>query len=189
MHLRQMMFLAIALAVGLSPLSAATITYSLNGTLGPNLNGGADCLGGNGATATASAMASSTLTPKSTTTNSATYSLPAGAVTAAVGTISFTSTKPWNMKYTLGSKADTFTLSGPGPLGSSVTAVSSMVPGSFPKSVISATGHPTPIAKAHEPQNLTQPASFLQYSAPLCTSPTKLGFTGTIGSTPAAPTR
>jgi hypothetical protein len=179
-----MFLISIVLVVGLCPMFASSIVYNLNGTLGPNLNGGPDCLSGNGAAATAAATASSTQKPTKTTSTSATYSLPAGAVTAAVGSITFTSTAAWTMKFSLSSKADTLTLSGPGPLGSTVTAVSSMKAGSLPKSVISATGHPAPIAKPDSPQNLTSPASYLSYSVGSSCPITKLGFTGTIASTP-----
>ena len=188
----RMLFVCVVLALGLCSLQAASpdanIVYNLNGTLGPNLNGGPDCLGGLNAMATASATASSTLTPTSTGTGTATYTLPAGAITASVGTITFTSTAPWSMKYTLSSTKNTLTLSGPGPLGSSVTAVSTLVAGSFPKTVLGPTGHPRPLVSSHSPQNLTSPSSVLSYSLPGC-SVTKLGFTGTIASVPAAPVK
>lgn len=189
MHNGKMLLLCVVLTLGLCSMQAASpdtnIVYNLNGTLAPNLNGGPDCLGGLNQTATASATASSTLTPTKTTSSSATYSLPAGAITASVGTISFTSTAPWNMVYKLGSKSDTLTLSGPGPLASKVTAVSSLKAGSFSKAVLK---HPSPLTAADSPQNLTQPASYLSYTIPGCTL-TKLGFTGTISSTPAAPVK
>jgi hypothetical protein len=188
-----MLSLSILLVLGLCPLLAAspdyTITYSLTGPLGPNLNNGPDCLGLNTFAATASAMVSSTAVPTSTTTNSATYTLPAGAVTAAAGTLSFTNTTPWTMKYKLTAKGDSLTLSGVGPLSAVVTANSALVVGSFPKTVLGKTGHPSPLAKAHQPQPLSSPGSYLSYTVPppLSCALTKLGFTGSAGSVPAAP--
>ena len=58
---------------------AVTLTITLNGSL--TLISGPDPLGGNGASATATAAISESAVPKSHTANSATYSLPAGSVT------------------------------------------------------------------------------------------------------------
>jgi hypothetical protein len=168
---------------GASP--ETTITYSITGTLGPNLNSGPDCLGLDDQTATATAMVSSTLTPSSTTSNSATYTLPAGAITAVAGGLSFTSTTTWKMVYKLTSKGDSLTLSGEGPFDAVVTANSALVVDSFPKTVLGTSGHPAPLGKSHEPQSLTSPGSYLSYSstALMCTV-TKLGFTGSASSNP-----
>jgi len=190
MNVKRTLLLCLVLAVGICPLAAYTITYSLNGTLGPNLNNGADCLGLDNQSAVATAAVSSTAKPTSTTKNSATYTLPAGAVTATAGGLNFVSTSPWKMVYKLTSTGDSLTLSGIGPLSSTVTANSALVVDSFPKTVLGSTGHPAPLGKSHSPQNLTSPASFLSYSdASLqCPTTTKLGFTGTASSNPANPT-
>jgi hypothetical protein len=161
------------------------IVYTLSGTLVANLNGGPDCLGGLNSTAVATATANSAQAPVATTGNSATYRLPAGAVTATVGTITFTSTAPWSMKYILTKSNQYLLFAGPGPLGSTVQALSTLVAGSFPKTVLGTSGHPRPLNPADSPENLTSPSSYLTYSVPpLGCSATKLGFDGTISSNP-----
>ncbi len=86
-----------------------TLTITINATLGPVLSG-SDPIGANGQSGTVTIMASESLSPTKTTKNSATYTLPAGAITADVGGEVFTSTSPAKMTIKLAKKADTLTL-------------------------------------------------------------------------------
>jgi hypothetical protein len=173
--------LTIVLALGFVPLLAqgpdTTLTITLNGNL--TLISGSDCFGLNGTTATASAQISETSTPISTTSNSATYKIPAGGISASAGTLTFTSMKPWKMKVTLGAAHDTLVLSGPGPLSSTVRATSTMKKGSWTTAVLT---NPTPFSPS--PQQLTSPGSKLQYTLSLCGT-TVLGFNGPISNSAA----
>lgn len=165
---------------------ASNIVYHLTGTLGPKLSSGPDCQSLNGASANVSVVASPSLVANSTTSTTTTYLLPAGAVNATLGSLTFTSNTQWKLNYALTSSADILTLSGVDPAGSSFTLKSSLVVGSFPGSVLGKTGHPAPLAPAHQPQNFTSPASYLTNSCTGSATPS-FGFTGTISSTPAAP--
>jgi hypothetical protein len=130
------------------PAHAQTVTINVNGTLGPNLNGGPDCLDWNGASfslqATVSTSAPNT-TPDSST--SATYEIAAGGVTGTFGTTNFTSASTWKIKYTLG-KTDSLTLSGDGPSDASITASASLLGGSIPSSVLGSSGSPADLQNA-----------------------------------------
>jgi hypothetical protein len=177
--MKQSLLLLMIFVLGLAPLLAAkpdtTFTITLNGTLGP-IESGSDPLGGNGASATATAKVNTAATPKSSTASSATYTLPAGAVSATLSNgISFTNSAAWAMKITLGTTGDTLILSGPGPDGTTVTAKSSMAKGSWKKAALT---HPTKFSPT--PQNLTPPSSTLSYK--FLGSTTVLGFTGTIAN-------
>lgn len=86
-----------------------TLTIIINGTLGPILSG-SDPIGGDGQSGTVTIMASESLSPTKHTKTSATYTLPAGAITANVGGETFTSTSPAKMTIKLAKKADTLTL-------------------------------------------------------------------------------
>jgi len=90
MSLRRTVLLSSAvLLAGLCPLMAQNITYTFSGKLGPLLSGN-DPIGANGKAGTVTAVVSTTLVPKSTTTASATYKLPAGAVKVRIGTRTYT---------------------------------------------------------------------------------------------------
>lgn len=184
-----MKLLSVLLILGMGPLPAessnATIAYNVLGTQGPNLNGGPDCLRENQNGATQSASFDSNLSPTSTTSHSATYTLPAGSVIVSMGSITFRNPTPWTMKYTLTKTSDSVTLAGPGPQGLAITAVSSLKAGSFPKTVLGAGGHPAPLNSNAHLQNLTEPRSFLSYTGPGCAA-TQLGFTGEFSSNPPA---
>lgn len=174
---------------------ASNITYNISGVLGPNLNMGPDCLKLNGQTANVTVTVSASLVPISTTSNSATYQLPKGAVKVIIGTtLSFTNAKPWKMKYTLAA-TDQLTLSGPGPVVNSIPTSfvinASLVAGSFPSSVLK---HPAPLNPADQGEPISQPASYLSYlytstcaASPEVSANTKVGLSGNANSTPAAP--
>ena len=81
---RLLSLFAAALVLGICPLMAANITYTISGTLGPVLSG-SDPLGANGESGILTATASTTATPTSKTKTSATYTLPQGSVTVNVG--------------------------------------------------------------------------------------------------------
>jgi len=87
-----------ALVLGICPLMAAHITYTINGTLGPVLSG-SDYLGANGESGTLTVIANTTLVPTSTTSTSATYTLPAGAITVVIGGTTYATTGHATLKY------------------------------------------------------------------------------------------
>jgi hypothetical protein len=171
--MKRLLLLLTICALAVAPMLAQTITYTLKGTLGP-IESGPDPLGANGAKLTSTATISTSATPTSSTAASVTYSLPVGSVSASLSTgIAFTNTAPWTLKITLATSHDTLVLSGPGPLGTTVTATSHMKANSFTSAVLK---HPTSFSPS--PQRLTPPKSSLKYS--LGGTTTVLGFTGKI---------
>jgi len=89
--------------------ASETLTITVNATLGPILSG-SDPIGADGQSGTVTILASESLSPTKHTKTSATYTLPAGAITANVGGQTFTSNSPAKMTIKLGTKADTLTL-------------------------------------------------------------------------------
>ncbi|HXM62109.1 MAG TPA: hypothetical protein VN950_14730 [Terriglobales bacterium] len=87
-----------------------TITAKSKGTLGPILSG-SDPLGLNGASVGLTVLVSESLSPKKHTSTSATYTLPAGAITVEEGNNKFSTTSPSNLIVKLTSTADILTLS------------------------------------------------------------------------------
>lgn len=157
-----------------------TLTITVTGTA--SLISGPDCLGANGESATASAMISESATPVSSTSDSATYKIPAGGISGTVGTTTFTSTKPWEMKIALGASYDVLELSGPGPLQTTIRTTSALRKGSWTSAVLL---HPAPFSPS--PQKQMPSDSTLQYTAPLfCSGTTVLGVTGSISNGAAA---
>ncbi len=158
------------------PAASSTLTLNITGTLGPILSG-SDPLGGNGDTFTLQALASGSLKPTKTTANSATYTLPAGAVSGSVGTFSYTTTSPSTMVVTLSSTADVITIQGAAPLSTEITGTASLAPGSFSSTILT---HIT--AFAPTPQTLTSAttASGAGSKAKYCIAKncTVLGLTG-----------
>src|ERR1700722_17162752 len=88
---------------------SATLTVVVDGTAGPILQG-SDPLGLNGKSATITLLASESLKPTRHTKTSATYKIPAGAITLVFDGSSYQSTSPSKMTVKLGGKADTLTL-------------------------------------------------------------------------------
>jgi hypothetical protein len=144
---------AAVLILGLCPLMAASITYTVTGTLGPVLSG-SDPLGANGESGTLIATVSTTLTPTSKTKTSATYTLPAGAITVNIGGTVYGTTGTSTLKYTLpstGSDTMVFTTN-VSLLGFTGTVVgtASLAKGSFTSAVLK---HPQKFTPS--PQTLT----------------------------------
>ena len=160
--------------------AAGTLTITLNGKLGPILSG-MDPLGLNGHSGKLTVKASESLNPKKHNANSATYVLPAGAITVQAGNNRFTTTKPSSMIITLGSSADTLVLQFTGPQGIQITDTNDLKTGSWTTKVLK---HPTPFSPS--PQNLKAaksangPGSKLKYT--IQGSSTVLGFTGTAAN-------
>jgi hypothetical protein len=128
---------------------AKVLTIIIKGKLGPILSG-SDPLGLNGDSGSLNIQASESLSPKKHTSDSATYVLPAGAITITFGTEKFKTTSTSNMTFKLTSQADTLTLAAAGPDGIQVTAVAYLKTGSWTTGVLK---HPAPFQPS--PQNLT----------------------------------
>jgi hypothetical protein len=154
-----------------------TLTITLKGTLGPILSG-SDPLMLNGQSGTVTVMASESLSPIAHTSTSATYKLPAGAITVVAGSNKFTTTSPSKMIVKLTSTADTLTLIVAGPSGLMVTETTFLKTGSWTTAVLK---HPTVFKPS--PQKLTSaktamgPGCKIKYT--IFGSTTVLGFHGT----------
>jgi hypothetical protein len=161
-----------------------TLTITLKGTLGPVLSG-TDPLGLNGQSGTVKVMASESLSPTTHTSTSATYTLPAGAITVTAGSNHFTTTSPSKMIINLMTTADTLTLIASGPSGLVITDTTFLKAGSWTTAVLK---HPTVFKPS--PQKLTSASSA---NGPGCKvkytifgSTTVLGFHGTGSSSATA---
>ena len=158
-------------------ISEATLTMTIMGTLGPVLSG-SDPLGLNGENGTVIVQASEKLSPTKHTSNSATYTLPVGAITIKVGGEKFQSNTKSKMTITLTNTADILTLAATGPEGIKITATAYLQPKSWSKGVLK---HPTSFNPS--PQNLTAatksngPGSKLTY---VYEGTTVLGLSGSI---------
>jgi hypothetical protein len=173
---------AALLVAGLSPLAAASITYTVGGTLGPILSG-SDPLNANGQSGVLTAIAGTTLAPTSKTKTSATYTLPVGAVTVVIGGTTYNTSGTSTLKYSFPAAGpDTMvftakiTVNG---LKGTVVGTASLAKGSFTGTV---TKHPQKFKPT--PQTLTAattaggPGSQVKYTAgPFGT--TVLGLAGT----------
>ena len=186
MEMQQRGLLTAALTLAICPLlAAANITYTINGTVGPIL-AGSDPLGANGESGTLTAVVSQSLTPTSKTKVSATYTVPAGAITVNIGGTIYPTTGTSTLKYSFPtSGADTLvitttvTVSG---LPGTVVGTVSLANASFPRSTLN---HPHKFSPT--PQTLT-PAkkaagagSKVEYTVPILGS-TTLGFSGTASN-------
>lgn len=196
MKRRRLLTLLPVLVLALCPLLAsaaapdATLTITINGTLGPVLSG-SDPLGANGESGSITIMISESASPTSTTAASATYKVPAGGVVAVIGSTTYPSTSPSTMKITFPAAGpDVITVTSVvsvGGLNATVVGVASLAKGSFRKAAI--LKHPTTFSPS--PQNLTAatsangPGSKVSYSNPLF-GKTVLGLTGTAASVSAA---
>lgn len=164
---------------------AKTLTIVMKGTLGPVLSG-SDPLGLNGESGKLAVKASESLSPTKHTSNSATYKLPAGAITITFGSDQFKTTSASTMTVKLTSAADTLTLSASGPDGIQVTSVASLKSGSWTNGVLK---HPTTFTPS--PQKLTAaktangPGSEVSYTFEGST--TVLGMSGTASNSDPAP--
>ncbi|MGO4882806.1 MAG: hypothetical protein ACLP59_18600 [Bryobacteraceae bacterium] len=186
MHLRRSFLLSIAVPIlGLSPLMAAKVVYTITGTLGPVLSG-SDPLGGNGESGTLTATVAQSLTPTSKTKTSATYTLPAGAITVVIGGTSYGTVGTSTLEYKFpATGADsiiiTATINADGFNGT-VVGTAALANGSFPKSALK---HPQKFSPS--PQALTAAkkasgaGSKVAYSVPILGS-TTLGLAGSASN-------
>jgi hypothetical protein len=166
-----------------------TLTITIKGTIGPVLSG-SDPLGLDGKTGTVKILASESLKPTKHTATSATYTLPAGAITVTAGTTKFSTKSPSKMVINLTGTADTFTLIIAGKVeGASVmvTDTTYLKAGSWTTAVLRHPGVFKP-----SPQTLTAaktatgPGCKIKYTVFGNTS--VLGFSGTASnSAPADP--
>ena len=171
-----------AQSVEISAVSPAThtLTITIKGTIEPILSG-SDPLGLDGKSGVVTLMASESLSPTSHTSTSATYKLPAGAITVTAGGKKFTTKSPSKMIIKLTSTADTLTLILTGPESAVVTDTTYLKANSWTTAVLKHPGVFSP-----SPQKLT---SATTASGPGCKvkytifgSTSVLGFHGTGSS-------
>jgi hypothetical protein len=171
-----------AQSVEISAVSPAThtLTITIKGTIEPILSG-SDPLGLDGKSGVVTLLASESLSPTSHTSTSATYKLPAGAITVTAGGKKFTTKSPSKMIIKLTSTADTLTLILTGPESAVVTDTTYLKANSWTTAVLKHPGVFSP-----SPQKLT---SATTASGPGCKvkytifgSTTVLGFHGTGSS-------
>jgi membrane-bound inhibitor of C-type lysozyme len=164
-----------------------TLTISIKGTTGPILSG-SDPLNLDGRNGTIKILASESLSPTKHTASSATYSLPAGAVSLHTEKQTYTTTSPSKMTIKLSNKSDNlivvFSLTSGGATVM-FTDTSALAGGSWTTAVLK---HPTVFAPS--PQTLTSATtanglgSKLKYVS--SGSTTVLGFTGTASNSATA---
>jgi hypothetical protein len=161
-----------------------TLSITVKGTIGPLLSG-SDPLGINGRQGTVKILASESLNPTKHTATSATYTLPAGAITVTAGTTKFSTKSPSKMIINLTNTADTFTLVIAGQVEGvnlMVTDTTYLKAGSWTTAVLK---HPGVFAPS--PQKLTAaktatgPGCKIKYTVLGTTS--VLGFSGTASNT------
>jgi hypothetical protein len=160
-----------------------TLTITVKGMIGPILSG-SDPLTLDGKSGTVKILASESLTPTKRTATSATYTLPAGAITVTAGTNKFTTKSPSKMVINLTSTADTLTLIIAGQVNGvsvMVTDTTFLKAGSWTTAVLK---HPGVFAPS--PQKLTAaktaggPGCKIKYTVFGITS--VLGFKGTASN-------
>ena len=200
MSLRALRVSALAAALSLASAGVAlsqssvvppksTLTITLDGTAGPILSG-SDLAGINGKTATATLLLSESMSPKSQTSTSATYKIPAGAVTLVVGSTDYTNASPGKMKITLAKGDEILTLTYvflDHGLPVTVVETSYLAKNSWTSAVLTHPGTFSP-----SPQDLTAAAaasgkgSKLQYTVEGLTCVLGITGTATSGSAPYA---
>jgi hypothetical protein len=192
MHTRRWLLHFSVLIAALCPLWAqpapdTTLTITIAGTLGPVLSG-SDPLKADGHSGTLKVMASESLSPTKKTASSATYTLPAGAMSVVIDGATYKTTGPSKMTIILGAGSDTVVLAATvEKLGikATVSGTAVLKKGSFPASVLT---HPTTFQPT--PQHLTAATtasgtgSKVQYTA--LGSTTILGLTGSASDSAAA---
>jgi len=105
MYTRRLLLFGTIVITGLCPLLAqnfpdTTLKYDFNGTIGAVLSG-SDPLGASGGTGVLTMVASESLSPTSTTSDTATYTLPAGAITVTVGGTTLTTKSASTLKIAI----------------------------------------------------------------------------------------
>ena len=160
---------------------SATLTVVVDGTAGPILQG-SDPLGLNGNSASITLLASESLKPLKHTKTSATYKIPAGAITLVFDGNPYQTQFPSKMTVKLGSKADTVTLVSvvrEDGISVTITDTTSLAPGSFTNAVLQ---HPETFTPS--PQTLASPSSKLKYSGAFLGT-TVVGISGTAANSDA----
>jgi len=160
--------------------TAKTLTITLEGTLGPVLSG-SDPAGLDGQSATVTATANESLKPYKHTANSASYRLPAGAITVDVNGVDYTSTSRSTMIVKLTRKVDLLTFKAALKIDGfavMVTDTSALASGSWNTGVLQ---HPAVFAPS--PQDLTEPSSNFKYA--VFGETTVLGVGGTASDSDA----
>jgi hypothetical protein len=161
---------------------AASITYTITGTLGPILSG-TDPLGANGKTGTITIVVSETLKPKKHTATSATYTLPADAITVNIGGTNYGTTGTSTLVYSIPSAGPdtmvvTATVVVDDIFSGTVVGTASLAKGSFPSAVLK---HPHAFSPASQTltaaTTATGQGSKVKYTA--LGSSTVLGLSGT----------
>ncbi len=160
-----------------------TLSITVKGTIGPLLSG-SDPLGIDGLKGTIKILASESLKPTKHTATSATYTLPAGAITVTAGTNKFSTKSPSKMIINLTSTADTLTLIVAGKVeGVSlmVTDTTYLKAGSWTTAVLTHPGvfAPTP-QKLTAAKTATGPGCKIKYT--IFGSTSILGFSGTASN-------
>jgi hypothetical protein len=157
-----------------------TLTITLKGTIAPLLSG-SDPLGIDGTKGTVNILASESLKPTKHTATSATYTLPAGAITVTAGTHKFSTKSPSKMVIDLTSTADTLTLIVAGKVEGvslTVTDTTYLKAGSWTTAVLK---HPTTFTPSSQKltaaKTATGPGCKIKYTVFGDTS--VLGFSGT----------
>jgi len=192
MHTRRWLLQSSVLIAALHPLWAqpapdATLTITITGTLSPVLSG-PDPLKADGHSGMLKVMASESLSPTKKTAYSATYTLPAGAMSVVINGTTYKTTGPSTMKIALGAGSDTVVVAATvheSIFTATVKGTAVLKKGSFPASVLT---HPTTFQPT--PQHLTAaatatgPGSKVQYTA--LGSTTVLGLTGAASDSAAA---
>jgi hypothetical protein len=158
-----------------------TLEITIKFTLGPLLSG-ADPGGADGKSGKVTILASESLSPTNHASNSATYTLPAGAIKVNVEGRTFTTTSPSKMTIKLGSMADTLTLIFTANVHGAVTLTSTtfLESGSWTAAVLK---HPEVFKpspqKLTAAESATEPGSKLQY---LYDGKTVLGLSGSASN-------
>jgi hypothetical protein len=189
MYIERLLSLSTLLVLGLCPLFGqsnpdVTLGVTVTGTIGAVLSG-IDPLGTSGEAGTVKVVLSESLSPTKTTATSATYTLPAGAVTVILGTTSYSTTTPASMKITLpASGPDVVALTANVQAANFLVTVVGIIDlkhGSFPASILT---HPAPFTPS--PQRVTSATSTtgtgskIQYT--IQGEVTVLGFSGSAGN-------
>lgn len=178
-----------ALALGIAAMSSAacahdpalapgkTLTLTLDATLGPVISGN-DPAGLDGQSATVTVTVKESLDPYKTTASSASYHIPAGAVTVSINGSDYTSTSRSTMIVKLGKKADLLALKARLDISGFIVTVSdtsALAAGSWDSGVLQ---HPELFSPS--PQDLSEPTSTFTYS--VFGETTVLGVAGTASN-------
>jgi len=174
---------AMTLGTMLAQAPETTLTMSVTGTLGPVLQG-TDPKGIDGHTGTLTVKISESASPAVSNTDYAAYVVPAGGVTAMIGTTPYTTESPSRMAIKLGANGDTISVVFRSQDNTESRFEAELAPGSFSTSVLM---HPTPFSPS--PQNLTPATSAAgpgsQFWYREGTAFTVLGLTGSISNSAA----